>query len=413
MLNINDRVKLYTDYLDNGGIQKIFFRELCVDLQKVTKLSDGNVDVNTISPIVKAAMLAYEATQMTEPLQSDFHLSEYETLYQKSHFFNQINIDTEHEFNEVFTKYTSTDNILFRGLNEAKYRLYSSLQRFWISNKLVQQEVTYEAFLKDLIENAKDVNLNVLRKHLENSGFDYDNDVAVLSFLQHYSCPTPLLDWTYNFGVSLYFATQNVTLPTKAPEINNYLCVYYLEEEHLEGSSLNHIVQVGLTQQKEHFKQQIVAEFADNGLSSEQIEKICTEEFIELVILKEYGAGTINFMTKVDRLINSPILYFSDAKRDSLIRYCLQNNMNIINQQGVFTWNAHPTKPLENIANAEYQTDDNDYKFSKCINIHKNLVPYIKDKIIKAGITKEFVFPDSYEIANTSFERTTKKIKHL
>lgn len=411
MLDINDRFKLYSDYLKNGGIKKIYFKELLLDLQKIEDLPNGGINLKTISSTVNAAMLAYEASQMTEPSQSDFHLSEYETLYQKSHFFNQTTIDTEQEFDEIFEKYNGLDSVLFRGLNEAKYRLYSSLQRFWISKKLIQNNISYENFLRELVDNAKTVSLNILKKHLENSGFDSGNDVAILSFLQHYRCPTPLLDWTYNFGISLYFAIQNIKEPVKAPEINNYLCVYFLEEEYLENSSLNHIVKLGLIRQNEKVKQQIFEELSDNGLTDEQIEQICTDEFIESIILKEYGSGAINYMTKIERIINSPILYFSDSKQDILLRYCLQNNMNIVNQQGVFTWNSNPTKPLENIANIEYQTDDNNYKFSKCININKSLAPYIKNKLKKIGINKKFVFPDSYEIANAAFKNTIKKIK--
>lgn len=55
--------------------------------------------------------------------------------------------------------------------------------------------------------------------------------------------------------------------------------------------------------------------------------------------------------------------------------------------------------------------DDNNYKFSKCININKSLALYIKNKLKKTGINKKFVFPDSYEIANAAFQNTIKKIK--
>ena len=192
-IDLDLKVKLFNEYLNNGGIEKIDFPELLDSLLKVKSLPNGKVNPETIDSLANSAMLAYIGSQLMEPFNSDKYLSQYETLLQKSIFFTQINIETKDEFDEVFYKYIDSTNILFRGLNEAKYRLYSSLQREWITSKLYEIHSSYEIFLKNLIQNARFQEGKILSKYLDKIGIDPENDLAVLSFLQHYGCPTPLL----------------------------------------------------------------------------------------------------------------------------------------------------------------------------------------------------------------------------
>jgi len=302
-------------------------------------------------------MLAYEGTQLSGPISSEKYLSEYETLLQKSIYFKQTTIETQEEFNKLFDQFKDKTDILFRGLSEAKYRLYSSLQRSWIKDKLHEKGKSYKDFLKELIGNAKTVNGSVLKIYLEKVGLAYENDIGILSFLQHYGCPTPLLDWTYNFSVALFFATNNHKSPGTGRKINNYFCVYYLEEEHLKGTSLNDLVMTGLTDKDRDIKpratEEIYNSFRSRGIPDEKIGQIISDPELDYLIISQFAQGALNFITRIDHISNSPILYFSDSKANEHFKYCLQNNMNIVNQEGVFTWNADPIKPLELVAQEE------------------------------------------------------------
>ena len=104
-IDLDLKVKLYNEYLNNGGIEKIFFPELLDSLMKVKSLPNGRVNPKTVDSIVNAAMLSYIGSQLMEPFYSNKYLSEYETLLQKSIFFTQTNIDTVKEFDEIFDKY--------------------------------------------------------------------------------------------------------------------------------------------------------------------------------------------------------------------------------------------------------------------------------------------------------------------
>ena len=207
-IDLDLKVKLYNEYLENGGLEGIFFPQLLESLLKIKSLTNGKVNPDTVDSIANAAMLAYVGTQLMEPFNSDTYLSQYETLLQKSIFFTQTNIETEEEFDEIFERYMDSKNILFRGLNEAKYRLYSSLQREWITSKLYENHSSYETFLCTLIKNAKLQEGEILSKYLNKIGIDSENDLAVLSFLQHYGCPTALLNWTYNFPNALFLQSK-------------------------------------------------------------------------------------------------------------------------------------------------------------------------------------------------------------
>ncbi|TRZ54170.1 hypothetical protein D4S03_00540, partial [bacterium] len=87
------------------------------------------------------------------------------------------------------------------------------------------------------------------------------------------------------------------------------------------------------------------------------------------------------------------------------------NNLNIVNQQGIFTWNADPAKPLEQVGNEEFlkeNPEEKGYRFCSCYNIKKSLEPVVRKAIEEFGINQEFIYPDpakiSKEIAIKTFD---------
>ena len=407
------KVKLFKEYLDNGGIEKIDFPELLNDLLKVKTMPNGKADPSTVTPIVNAAMLAYVGGQLMPPFESDLHLSEYQTLLQKSIFFDQVNIETEKEFDELYDQFFDSKELLFRGLNEAKYRLYSSLQRYWVIQKKSNTVIRYDIFLRALIDNAKNKYGGILKKFLKNIRVSEDNDLAVLSFLQHYGCPTPLLDWTYSFANALYFATEKINNTYDKWEVDKYFCVYYLEERFMNASTVKSTIASSLFETDTQFQKEIVDNLKERGMSDDLITRLLPKDYLKIFYLRLNGESAMNFMMKVENLLTSPLLYFSDIEDVYGLKYCLNNNMNIINQNGVFTWNSSPTRPIEDVTNKlrrinEFDTEN--YMFSKCVNINKNLVGYVKKRLKKAGVTRDYIYPDPYKLSKAVFDKTAKEI---
>ena len=80
---------------------------------------------------------------------------------------------------------------LFRGQPEAKFMLYSSLQRLWLDKKLHNHYEKYSVLINNLINNCKTWNGGLIQKYLKDI-VGSENDICYLSIMQHYGLPTPL-----------------------------------------------------------------------------------------------------------------------------------------------------------------------------------------------------------------------------
>jgi hypothetical protein len=406
--NLNSRIKLFADWLNNGGVKTIRSNHLLEDLIKVKFDSNGNVDESSVSSIVKAALLAYEGTQLTPPTSSIEFMNEYETTLQKELFFEQVNIDSTEDFDAIFEENKNSTEILYRGVSEAKWRIYSSLQRYWIKEKIYDKGVDYKSFVEKMIQNAKKQQGNILEKFFQKNGISPNNDIAILSFLQHYGCPTPLVDWTNSFVNSLYFATENVAeIKEETREIEKYFSIYYIEEKDLISTSLVSVVKRGIFEMQQHIKDNIIRNGETEGINETEMNKFFSNERLELATKMLHQKSLIEHITKIERLMIFPLTYFSDINEETDIQFSLNNSMNIINQQGVFVWNADPFKPIEQVGNEQYgKKEDVIYRFSKCYNINKELVNYVREKIKNEGIDENYIYPNPKLIAKNCFEET-------
>ncbi|WAC02958.1 hypothetical protein N7U66_04835 [Lacinutrix neustonica] len=168
--NLNSRIKLFADWLNNGGVKTIWSNHLLEDLIKVKFRADGTVDESTVSSVVRASLLAYEGTQWTPPHSSIELMTEYQTTLQKALFFEQIMIDTKEDFDSIYEQHKNSESTLYRGVTEAKWRIYSSLQRYWINEKLYENGTDYKTFIEKTISNAKKQNGGILEKFFKKNG---------------------------------------------------------------------------------------------------------------------------------------------------------------------------------------------------------------------------------------------------
>lgn len=412
-MTLNDKYLRFKEYLDNGGLEEIYSIDLLEDLKKVHLDADQNVIPESVTSLVMAAFNAMAGSHLSEPFVSDTFIENYRSFHQKDIYFSQQKIDTESEFDKIYEELDNLENTLFRGVREAKWRLINSLQRFWISEKYSEKSIKYEKFIIKLIEDARKIYNDSIVRYLNGINLDSENDIAILSFLQHYGSGsfTPLLDWTYKFKHSLLFAIENLEIDrSRRTEIENYLSIYYLDEEFFTDGDLSKIVQKGLDESAEKIFQKSTEEIENVPEDKlESYKNAMTDNAKKLFAYQLKGKGGMRHITKIKRLIKFPIAFFSDKNLAGPFKCSIQNNFNIINQQGAFVWNYSATKPLEFIAKEEYLKENSgDFFFCYCLNINKKLKYYIKNKLDNAGITRKFIYPNPDDMANESFKQTKK-----
>jgi hypothetical protein len=298
-------------------------------------------------------------------------LQEYSTFDEKEEFFNngktKISVNIDSIFEKLKEFKTKGTDFIYRGCSEAKYRMYNSAQRVYVTQELHKQvtpdSITehYIRFVSESIQSCKKWNNGVVKRLLKDSGINENNSLAYLSYMQHYGVPTPLLDFTYNPYIALYVATDDISFAPSENEIDNYFSLYY--------------TYTGAT----------------------------AFEMWKYVFDKSFNSQEIPY-DQVSENEMSIILPSSEI-------YKVINNVNIINQEGLFLYNNHPWFPLE------YQYKEfaslvkkemGDKKWDEllihdtiagCFNIHKSLIPAIKKQLQNVGIDKNYVYPDMKDFA--------------
>jgi hypothetical protein len=153
-------------------------------------------------------------------------LSTYQTKAEKQTVFtNSAFCDSEQDVRDWLADLDrgrfDGGGMAFRGLSRSSYKLYSSLQRNWIEQDLAASHPDHKALVERILDEAfrKGVSGTVL----QNGERD---DLAMLSYLQHHECPTPLLDFTSDIRVALFFASQEPRGVGNGSELDEYFAVY-------------------------------------------------------------------------------------------------------------------------------------------------------------------------------------------
>lgn len=395
--NLELKFKLTNQYLRSGGLEKILDVNLLDDIINVKYDKNGNFQSESITNRLNSFMNVILSSHLNLPFYSPKNISEYSSILQKSIIFEQERIDTISQFDKIYDDLKNNTELLFRGQREAKWRLYNKLQREWILQNLCESESNYKDFITKLIENGKAKYKSDIENIFKKKNDDKINDIAVLGYLQHHKCPTPLLDWTISIQNAMYFGIEGLELIESVKEIDNYFSIYYIEKKHFENGSSKVILKDIITEQGNFIKSEAISNITNN-----KYEKLKTENhFRDRAYFDKtrfFGSGLINHMTKISNMMEIDLDFFSDFDISSGLIYSLENNQNIINQKGAFSWNSDSTKPIELFGYDKYieekEPDEiSDYRFCKCLNINKKIAEHIRKRLNEDGIDSDYIYP--------------------
>ena len=276
-------------------------------------------------------------------------LPQYVSLEEKQNHFQTggsvINLATQ--FDAVIPKLIShsQNKFVFRGVNEAKYKLYNSAQRKFLQNDLAVKFESYKEFIYSEMNLFKLENNNWKNAYVY-SGINIDNHLALLSLMQHRGSPAPCIDFTTNPLISLYFAFKNSEINEGSINVlDNYVSIYFLCTEHflIPFHNFGNVYREALLSRN-------IFKGENHSLS-----------------LNNYKAFEAMF------LFDNPMLY--DITIDP--EYATINNKSILSQNGILLLNPNGNAPVEDTAQYIFRNHTGEpWLPIQCWNINKALIKH-------------------------------------
>lgn len=264
--------------------------------------------------------------------------------------------------------------LIFRGVNEASYRLYTSAQRAYDELKL---DIPYSDFIQFYIDETRK------SKEICNYfvGKKYQiTDFLILSLLQHYGYPTPLLDFSYDIYSALFFAIDNMKEGNNN-EISNYVSLYIINKA---NDIFPDIFQVN----------------HNDGENAQWLLEMESEHILEPAPEMVQDFERLPY----DNYKDSSILLVSGGK-DSTTGVCIptmldvkyhNTNPNLQSQDGLFVYISSLEKSLDRVIYKQTGYRNKDKII--CVNINKKLrQKIVSDYLNPHNINKGTMYPDLEE----------------
>jgi len=344
-------------------------------------------------------------------------LKEYKSLEEKKKWFKEHSILNSQQQVKEFLSSIEDENSsskVFRGVGEAKYRIYSSSQRMWITQELENRFDSYLNFLEKLVGEFKSTN-KVIEKFFSKIE-TLPEEIPILSYLQHYGAPTPLIDFTKNMNVALFFAIDGLR-HNPSLDIDNYFSIYTLDD-----------IEYSIQKKKSDYYDEMRDTIEKSPIG--KYEKVIdTQKELDKLFNKEL-LSLENFMKYKPEFISETTI--------KNITYYTETNLNILNQSGLFVINPLAITPLEeaflicerlmatkkdeeilsrdkrevNLLNITDKMPD-EVKFPvvnhlTCIDIHKSFKHQILDYLNIKGINSQFIYPDVKEMISETVKNILK-----
>lgn len=329
-------------------------------------------------------------------------LEQYSSLHEKAIVFKNKykKIDSCEAFDKWFS---GNHGKYFRGVNEAKYKNYTSAQRLYITHELRIHNVSIIDLVKEQVNSLRKVRDGLLNSYYSSLLNLEPSDLLLLSFAQHQKKGiAPLLDFTLDRKIALFFMSDGCDFSSCGSIMDNdsdsfsiedYCSLYYLTGRN--KLSLEKVLETELHAElhkiRNKYKERIKNDNHDSTYShflNRQLlvdERHVKERFIKRILSSDIK----------DMIIESPKR--DNVKNGTVLPRIMISNLNITAQQGCFVYHNDGLHPFEDLY---------------CVDIHKSVIPYIrkhhlllnnsKTKSLTNTISSSFIYPNSCSIVEES-----------
>lgn len=219
-------------------------------------------------------------------------------------------------------------------------------------------------------------------------------DLLYLGLLQHYSAPSPLIDFSYSYKAALYFATKDINIAAEDNNICDYFSLYYIDINKC-GENLvrmDDFLNDGL-QNGQKLYEETSLRFPQYEIDKHLLDDIYEyTKWMKTDSLSDNGICSIKIM-----FIDNP-LNFNAVITPYTHERLYWSNLNIVAQDGCFLLYNNENQPLEEYFNPDHGALP---KIS-CIDIHKSLTEYIRAQYLQEQ-TESKLFPNMQQLVNNAY----------
>ena len=348
----------------------------------------NKVGVNWIinTPEEADAMLAYIEARQQEIEQRRKAIKE---RFRSSDFFKN---DSEEQHQRRFVDIGLEEGLLFRGVSEAKYKIFSSAQRYWLEQEFNAKGLAYIDFVDGLIKQIRENKL--IKDYYTALGVQH-NDLLYMSLLQHYGECSPLIDVSYGIKEALFFALSSRKAITPVYDIDHYCSLYMFDTfANQYWGYLDSILQNG---QENATKMLEDAPYPIDIIDTSNTDS--ADLYTRWINSRNNGRGLHNWELALVKLPTANGAIIPITRIGQKIRW---TNLNLLAQKGGFFLYTKNQIPLE-----EYICQHKELPKVVCYNVNKDLKDYIMQKI---ELTEADIYPKMKDIVDDEINTFKRNI---
>ena len=267
----------------------------------------------------------------------------------------------------------------FRGQPDARFKITSSIQRAWLDGESWRRradDLCFAEFSKELVKLARDGLFAGVEKPRV-------MDHEIWGYLQHYCCPTPFIDFSFDPLVALHFALSH------ARTDEGCCSVYAMEPEEYRKSNLRDFIRLDEFLKDAYAGKANRNAPADADATSEEIRSLREAEFEYWGYLDKTAGG----MTSVGGMPKDGVALFIYKDFSKWHRKAVAPRLK--SQKGLFVYAPIEDESLEEFIyrkNREIKPDGKNEVFAyprlKCLDIPGSLVEEARRSVSGAKITE-------------------------